>query len=353
MSNPAATTAEPRSFNLPLVTRIVEVLLGGVFLLAAVLKAMDANLFVHQIHLYGVFEDLTMLGMVAVVTLFIETVLGVAMVLGLRLKGLVPASVLAMLLFFTVLIAYAWPEDCGCFGAVKMGPEVSIAKNIVMMFAAGLILYGSRAKADRFPLPSLSASLVVGLVAASYAYPQVFQSSVQVKSNIEVEAAQPTAAPVEAAPAPEAAPTEPSAEAPAATPPGPYAGYILETEFGETLDIGQGEYLVATLSMTCDHCMETVPILNDLMLDPAMPRVVAFALEPEPDSMLQFMSMTGATFPMLNFGNNFLEFSKFMGAAPPRVAFVRNGHVVQQWDQEIPDAAAIREAVLQSQSNSE
>lgn len=353
MSTPTATTGEPRSFNLSLVTRVVEVLLGGVFLLAAVLKAMDANLFVHQIHLYGVFEDLTMLGMVAVVTLFVETVLGIAMVLGLRLKGLVPASVLAMLLFFTVLIAYAWPEDCGCFGAVKMGPEVSIAKNIVMMFAAGLILYGARAKVDRFPLPSLSASLVVGLVAAAYAYPQVFQSSVQVKSNVEAEAAQPAATPVEGAAAPEAAPTEPATAPPASTPAGPYSGYILETEFGEVLDIGQGEYLVATLSMTCEHCMEAVPTLNDLMLDPAMPRLVAFALEPEPDSMLQFMSMTGATFPMLNFGNNFLEFSKFMGAAPPRVAFVRNGHVVQQWDKDIPDTATIREAVLQSQSNSE
>ncbi len=345
MSTPVKGVAVPGPVNLALVTRVVEIVLGAVFLLAAVLKALDANLFVHQIYLYGVFEDLTMLGLVAVVTLFIETVLGVAMVLGLRLKGAVPASVLALLLFFTVLIVYAWPEDCGCFGSVKMGPEVSIAKNLVMMVAACLILYGSRARVDRFLLPSIAVSLVAGLAAAGYAYPQVFQASVQAKPGAVVEAPQPEAAVAQTMPT-ESAPAEATPPPAIAAPPGPYAGYILETEFGETLDIGQGEYLVATLSMTCEHCMEAVPTLNDLMLDPAMPRVVAFALESEPDAMLQFMSMTGATFPMLNFGNNFLEFSKFMGTAPPRVAFVRDGRVVQQWDKDIPDAATIREAVL-------
>ena len=336
--------------KLPLAARIVEVLLGALFLLAAVLKALDANLFVHQIFLYGVFEDQTLLGMVALVTLFVETVLGLAMVLGLRMRGLVPVAVLGLLVFFTGLIMYAWPEDCGCFGKVKMGPEVSIAKNVAMMAAAAFILYALRGRDVRQIPLRIGVSVVVGLLASAYAYPQVFQQSVRNSPAVATPAPPATPAPaVENTPAPDVS-TPSAVPAPAA--PGPYAGYIVETEFGEQLDIGQGDYLVASLSMTCEHCMEAVPTLNELMLNPEMPRLVAFALEPEPGKMVEFQAMTGAQFPMLNFGSNFLEFSRFMAAAPPRLALVRNGHIGVVWDGEIPDAATIQAAVSAALSGS-
>ncbi|MFM1918436.1 MAG: hypothetical protein RLZZ303_70 [Candidatus Hydrogenedentota bacterium] len=336
--------------KLPLAARIVEVLLGGLFLLAAVLKALDANLFVHQIFLYGVFEDQTLLGMVALVTLFVETVLGLAMVLGLRLRGLVPVAVLALLVFFTGLIMYAWPEDCGCFGKVKMGPEISIAKNIAMMAAGGFILYALRGRDVRQVPLRIGVSVVVGLLASAYAYPQVFQQSVRANATVAAPASPSTPAPSTAdTRAAEPAPATPT---PAPATPGPYAGYIVETDFGEQLDIGQGDYLVATLSMTCEHCMAAVPTLNELMLNPEMPRLVAFVLEPEPGKMVEFQAMTGSQFPMLNFGNNFLEFSRFMAAAPPRLALVRDGHVGVVWDGEIPDAATIQAAVSAALSGS-
>ena len=349
-----STNAGPASGRLGLAVRVVEVALGALFLLAAVLKLQDANLFVFQIFQYKVFSDPTALGMVAVFTLFLEMVLGLAMLLGIRLRGLVSLTVLGMLLFFTVLIAIVWPEDCGCFGKVKMGPEVSIAKNLVMMAAAALILYGGRTvhTIPSFFTARIAASLVAGLAAAAYAYPQVFQDST--KTTV-AEAPAVTAPAPAVQPAPSAAPAPPGeapakqAPAPAAAPPtpaaAPYAGYVIESEYGETFDLSKGDYLVVSLAMTCEHCMASVPILNELTFDGTLPRLVCIALEQAPGEKDQFVATTQPMFPIHSLGNNFLEFSRLIVDSPPRLALVRNGVPVLSWEKELPPAAEISTAV--------
>lgn len=349
MSESSGAVPASNALNLARIVRGVEFLLGAVFLLAAVLKLMDPNLFVAQIHLYGIFSDPAALGGIAVFTLMLETLMGFAMLFGVRLRGAMPAAVFGMLLFFTGLIAYAWPEDCGCFGAVKMGPEISIAKNVVMMLAVAFIYIGSRRLPQTTPslLPlRVVLSVVAGLAAAAYTYPQVFQQSTKAAPAVAAQPA-PASAVENKTPEPGAAeiPEPAPAPAPATAAAGPYSGYIVTTEFGETLDLSTGDYLVASLSMTCEHCMASVPTLNDLSMDPNMPRLVCIAFEQDPGDKENFLAQTQAMFPIHSIGNNFLEFSRIMADAPPRLALVRNGTALMTWDKEFPPVEELRAAI--------
>jgi len=312
--------------------RPLEILLGLLLLGAAVLKALDAQLFAAQIYNYQVIQDAALLAPIALITLGVEAFLGVALVLGLRLRMLVLGLVQLILIFFTLLIAYAWIvhgiEDCGCFGSVKSPPSVAITKNVIMMLMVAAAWLGFVRKAATRDTPrglrfKGVASVIAGVAMVAYAYPQFHQQR--------------------PAPPPPAPPTavegEDAATAPAPGRAGLFSAYTLEDEFGEMQDLGSGEYLVVMLSMTCEHCMETVPALNELFLMPELPPLVAIAYEPQPGTYEQFVAYTDPWFPMHSIGNDFVAFSRLIGSGPPRLSHIRDGHVVQSWDALAPDYA--------------
>ena len=126
---------------------------------------------------------------------------------------------------------------------------------------------------------------------------------------------------------------------------GPFSRYTVLTDAGETLSLAQGEYLVAMLSMSCEHCMESVAQLNEYVgLFPQIP-VVALCWEPSEGAMAEFVSMSGPLFPMHSLGDNFIEFAELIGSAPPRLSFVRDGIAVQSWDDSMPDLETLLAAV--------
>jgi hypothetical protein len=310
-----------------MLARPLEFLLGVIFIVAAVLKALDPNLFAAQIYGYRVVQQPDMLALAALFTLGAETFLGVAMVLGLRLRMLVLTLVQLMLAFFIGVILYAWLvhdlKDCGCFGRVPMTPPQAIAKNVVMMIAAVIAWRGIRLRHLVSPGGALWRTLVSAVVAIAlvlYAAPALYQDAPQA----------PAAPPATGPEAPEAPEAPPVAAAPAAA--RPFAQYQVQTDTGETLDLGRGEYLVAILSTTCEHCMSMVPHLNDLSFYPELPPVVGLAYVPEEGSLEMFVAQTMPLFPLHSLGNNFIKFSEFIGNAPPRLTLVRDGAVVKHWD---------------------
>jgi len=316
--------------------RPLELLLGIIFLVAAVLKALDANLFVAQIHSYQIVTDPFLKGMVALVTLFAETFIGVALLIGLRLRGAVIALVQATLVFFTVVIIYAVTvhglTDCGCFGKVKMTPPVAIGKNVIMMIMAGIVWLGIRgrggAESVSLMMPRSLIAAGISVVLTAYAVPQVYET--------DSVPAQQTARTAE---------TDEAGDAVSPAPSGPYANIVVESETGEVFDLGRGTHLVASLSMTCDHCMGEIPALNNLHLDPDLPPVVALAHEPDAGSLDLFVLQTDPLFPFHPLGNNFLRFSQFIGSSPPRLALVHDGEAIQVWDQTTPPGETIRETL--------
>lgn len=112
---------------------------------------------------------------------------------------------------------------------------------------------------------------------------------------------------------------------------------------GESFDLSQGEHLVAFLSMSCDHCQAAVPQLELLhdALAPEVP-VVGLCLGSE-EALGEFRALTGATIPLIRLEP--IEFFSFIGDAPPRFVFVREGEVRKTWDETPPTLEAFFEAL--------
>lgn len=315
--------------------RLAEIVVGLAYLLAAGLKAQNLNLFIGQILAYHVFASPTALAAVAFSTLALETFLGASMLLGSPWRKQVLAAGLLMLLFFSGLIVYAWQvhglKDCGCFGKVSMTPPQAISKNIVFILLTLLAWYGlvGPANPDGSPFYSRVRRLVpmlLALLLCAFALPQL-------GGNVPVSGPPPIL-PV---------PTPGAPGAPAST--GVFSGYHIVPEYGDTIDLGKGEYLVALLSMTCEHCMATVPELNDYTYQTDLPQLVAICLEPQAGSMQDFQNKTGPLFPMHSVGNDMLTWAKICSDVPPQLCIVRDGVPVKVWKDTMPSHAELLEAL--------
>ena len=294
--------------------------MGLVFLAGAVLKAVDINLFVVQISHYGVVEKQALLALSALATLWVETALGTALVLRLRLKGLTFAALIVLLLVFAGLIAYGWAfhdlDDCGCFGPIEMSPRVSIAKNVVLIILGILAWCGSRRRpkpsAPKRVWPVRLAKALVCAVAAScltcYGY-----------SHLE-------------------AVVDPGDEGAR-----PFAQFVFEID-GMEWDLGVGEYFVVMLNTTCEHCMESVEQLNELALIPEFPPIVGLCFEEEEGELADFREMTAPEFPLYSLGDRVRVFYSLVGEAPPRFIYARDGRQIVFWDETLPDPDVLLDA---------
>jgi thiol-disulfide isomerase/thioredoxin len=304
------------------VARPVELILAAVFLLGAILKAADVNLFILQISHYGVLADRSLIVVAALATLAIETGLATTLLLRIRLRGITYAGILALLAGFTGLILYGWIfsdlKDCGCFGPIEISPAASIGKNILIAALAlaawaGLASTGKLGSTWRRLTVTIPAAIIAALAVSAYSYAHV----------------------------------EPPA------PPGtaPFAQFVFQSG-GKTTDLGKGEYLVAILSMECEHCMETVPGINELQKQPGVPELVALCYEPAPGDLEKFREATAPEFPLLSMGRDVGKFFSLIGTTPPRFALVRDGVQIHYWDNDPPPASEVVEALKAKPSDS-
>jgi hypothetical protein len=286
--------------------RPAEVILGGVFLVGALLKALDVNRFAVQITYYGVVARPDLVSLVALGTPGVETFLGMALLLRLRLRGMTFAAVLGLLAVFTGLIAYGWAfhglKDCGCFGPIEMSPEVSIAKNVLLGVLAAIGWSGYW----KNPLKPANVKVfcVQGMACAVLACAVALYSLAHLEKVKESER--------------------------------PFAQFVFEVD-GVPYDLGKGEYFVAMLSMTCEHCMASVPALNDLTNTPGFPPVVALCYEEKPGALEDFQAQTSPIFPLYSLGDRLRTFFSFVGQEPPRFYLVRDGNPVAHWDETVPE----------------
>jgi uncharacterized membrane protein YphA (DoxX/SURF4 family) len=115
---------------------IASVVLGGVFVVAGLLKSADPQLFAQQIRGYQMAPDSLSLPM-AYGFILIELLLGIAAILQIARKRAV-ISIMALLVIFIFATAWAWAhgnaEDCGCFGrAAARGPQGVILEDILFL----------------------------------------------------------------------------------------------------------------------------------------------------------------------------------------------------------------------------
>lgn len=293
----------PLCHNTPMkYLRTIEILLGVVFIFSAVTKALDLYAFAVQVSYYGIVRDPSLVSLAANAMVCVEAAFGAALLAGLRLRGLVLLATGALLVGFTALIAYAWAfkglKDCGCFGAyVKMGPGVSILKNAVLMALVVAGLIPILKKSDAAGLPPRR-----GPTRAGYALGAL---------GIAIVAA----AAVFGKPAPEPPPASTSSAGK------PFAAYVINAD-GQTYDLGKGDYLLAMLSATCEHCQAAVAILNELAAEPGMIPIVSLMLGADAE-MEEFRALTDPHFPVQAI--EALQFMNLIGTEPPRFYLIRDG----------------------------
>jgi len=313
--------------------RPAEILLGLVFLAGAVLKALDINLFAIQIWAYGVLPVKTLLPTAALTTLAIETALGSALVLGVRARGVTLATVECLLAIFTALIAYGWLfhglKDCGCFGPLEVSPGISIAKNLLLAAIGGVAWRGVP------PTPGISwkrqlvKPAMIALVAAGvvgYAFSTLERTSVLPNG-------------------PDNGGKDPAGREGENGQDQPFAQFTVTTEQG-TLSLGTGEYIVAMLSMDCEHCMQEAPALNNLMDVGGVPPVVGLCFEEKQGDMKHFVESTNLQIPLEKIGK--LQYFMLIGEDTFRVYWVRDGRPAAHWDGKPPTLEQLAGALAQN-----
>lgn len=126
----------------------------------------------------------------------------------------------------------------------------------------------------------------------------------------------------------------------------PFAQFTAPTD-GGMLQLGEGEYLVAMLSATCEHCQRTTEILNRVAEIRELPEVVGLVLGNEAE-LERFRALTEAAFPLMRVEPE--AFFRFVGQAPPRLIHVRDGREVAFWDEPIPELGDLAKAVMAARS---
>jgi uncharacterized membrane protein YphA (DoxX/SURF4 family) len=306
MTDIAAENAPPKTRTAAaLAGRGTELLVGGVFLIFAILKALNVNLFIVSIGDYGVLHDASLQTAAALGTLAVETILGVALILGFRPRALTLGATALLLLVFSGLIVYGWAfhdlEDCGCGGSIRMGPGVSLLKNAGLLALCGIARWGlGRRSGNGGDLVKGLLATVLGLGVTAYAYAQVEP------------------------PPPPAPPPGESAT---------FAQFSFTDADGIPWDLSQGDYFIAMLSATCDHCRASVPALNDLGRQPGMPPIIGLC-EGNETTLEDFRIMTAPEFPTHLIPTR--VFGTLDGNAPPRFYAVRDGKELRHWDDEVP-----------------
>jgi uncharacterized membrane protein YphA (DoxX/SURF4 family) len=121
--------------------KIIQIVIGVLFILSGALKALDSQTFSVLIKSYGFWGGLGYLGPFIS---GIEILLGLFLILNIRARA--TALIVSLLtIVFTISFAYAFfakgIEDCGCMGNfVTIPPAVSFARNIFII-AGGLWIW--------------------------------------------------------------------------------------------------------------------------------------------------------------------------------------------------------------------
>ena len=177
------------------------IFLGAVFLVAAWGKAMSPGAFVEQIRLEGL-DFILSAGLLALLTLAVETGLGLALLLGIRrLWLLVPTTLLVS--FFVLLngrnyyLVWAGLRDetaaCGCFGELlERTPAQAFWQDLLLLVPPLLLALWGRAIGFRpFPKVRLILSMVaaIGMVVFAWRSPELQYASLaaQIAAGAEEE----------------------------------------------------------------------------------------------------------------------------------------------------------------------
>jgi hypothetical protein len=293
------------------VDRIIEIAIGLVFIGAAGLKLLDMEAFGVQIGYYGIVEGQGAIMTSAWFSIVSEVILGLLLILGVWMYGLVYAATVIMLIAYSSMVGYAWAvhglADCGCFGEyIKMGPASTIGKNVLTLglLVVSLEARHRRASSGFTPPPSKRARNIVSAIAGvSLLFVLVTGVVGKKPAGVEIDTDR------------------------------PFASFEVVVE-GQTYKLGEGTYIVALLSATCEHCQASVEVLNPVALMPDAPTVVSLMMGTEAQTE-EFKMFTVPEFPIQP--EDPVALMELMTTqAPPQIFLIRDGAVLADIKSEDP-----------------
>jgi hypothetical protein len=124
----------------------------------------------------------------------------------------------------------------------------------------------------------------------------------------------------------------------------PFAQFSVTTEQGR-ISLAKGQYVVAMLSMDCEHCMQEAPALNDLLYVGGLPPVVGLCFEEKEGDMKRFVETTQLQIPLEKIGK--LQYFFLIGDDTFRIYLIRDGRPVAHWDAKPPTLQQLADALAQ------
>ncbi len=142
-----------------LIVVLLSLLVGGVFVVAGVLKGLDVDGFARDIMLHGIIGP-GLSAVAARVLVPFEIVLGAAAIIGYRRRTALVLLILT-LVFFVGATGWAWAkgntEGCGCFGRYASRTPLAVIVEDLLLVLAGvlaLVVAGRPARAGETARPA-------------------------------------------------------------------------------------------------------------------------------------------------------------------------------------------------------
>jgi len=288
--------------------RLIEIISGVVFVVAALLKAFDLQSFAVQIRYYGVLPTYDTIRYAALLSIAVETLLGAALLISARLRGLTHISANVMLVVFSGLVLYAWIfhdlKDCGCFGKVlPLGPMETLVKNAIMLVGLTYAWNKTRKVAPAAPTPSRETikSIIGAASILSVAAVILLADNAAFFKTERLDETR------------------------------PFSSFRFQTSEGSLISLDDGNFLVAMLSSTCEDCAAAVAPLNEFHRFYASIPVVGLILGDE-GQVEQFVTMTKPEFPVQRIEPTLFFRLISVTEPPPRFYFVQDGVPLRHWD---------------------
>ena len=297
--------------------RIIEIIIGLVFLIAGGLKAYEPLDFIRQIGDYQLLTAPGLIKLVAWSMIAVEIALGTALIVGYRRRVSVPLAAL-VLGGFLVTLGWAWhvgeTEDCGCFGSwVKRTPAEAFMEDVFMLGAICLAWWLHRHEevgVSRWRPATVLLSALIGLSVTAMASNSARQSD----DPMQRMKAQ-------------------------ATLPNLFANVNVE---GVPIDVTAGTRVIALIDTGCSHCQASVPELNRLSEELKQTNTPLVALcSNRPEEVEVFVAKYKAEFPMGRVSYD--DFTRlFERGKPPRLLLIRDGALLRIWAGVVPPLGEVQ-----------
>jgi uncharacterized membrane protein YphA (DoxX/SURF4 family) len=282
---------------------LVRFFLGFIFIFSGIVKLLPIESFELKFVEIGL-SNWTIAPYLARLIIGVELFLGLMLIFNIK-PHFTAISVILLLSFFIGYLIYDLiingnESNCGCFGTyIKMTPLESILKNSLMIPMAFLLLFLNKRKL-MFRLKLMIP--IIFLISFSFPFIVYPIDNIESYKNANSEK----------------------------------TGYAFPTELmpgfnikGDSINLKNGQYIVAFMSVNCSHCRKAAYKLYILNKQKKLPPVYMVLIGTD-KLAAEFIKDTKADFPYYLFNEN--EFFDIAGSSVPKIMYLRNGIVEAKFD---------------------